>query len=97
MTTLMDEIKNFKSFTTNAGNVKYEAETWHDDYVNAMMLIAFYYWHVQWKIHEIGADMNQQMIADGIDPKTRLHKPYSVREMVDHLPDWWEWWFNFYI
>jgi hypothetical protein len=27
MTTLMDEIKNFKSFTTNAGNVKYEAET----------------------------------------------------------------------
>ncbi len=94
---LMDEIKNFKSFTTNAGNVKYEAETGHDDYVNAMMLIAFYYGHVEGKIMDIGSDRKDQMKKDWIDPSTGLYNSYSVRQIAEHLPDGGEDGFAFYI
>lgn len=94
---LMDEIKNFKSFTTNSWNVKYEAESWHDDFVNAMMLISFYYWHVMWKILEIGSDWRDQQIRDWINPDTWLYNSYSVRDITKHLPQWGDSWFTFFI
>ena len=53
---LIDELKNFKAIDTQAGNVKYEAEMWHDDHVNAMLLIWFYLWYIEWKVYEFAMD-----------------------------------------
>lgn len=46
LTMLMSEMKQFKGFSTPAGNVKYEAATGHDDVVNAMMLTCFHFGHL---------------------------------------------------
>ena len=96
LTNLMEELKYFKSFTTNAGNVRYEAEVWHDDYVNAMMLISFYYANIKWEIHNLKNDNNNIMRDRGIDPWTGLYNSYSAREFMQELPES-NGWFNFYI
>ena len=53
---LIDEMRNFKAIDTAAGNVKYEAEVGHDDHVNAMMLIWFYMWYIEWRVYEFSVD-----------------------------------------
>ena len=40
---LQEEISNFKAFQTSAWNVKYEAQTWTDDTINATFVATFYY------------------------------------------------------
>lgn len=39
----MNELPMFKAFRTPSGNTKYEAEAGHDDFVNAMMLLGFWF------------------------------------------------------
>ena len=40
---LQEEILNFKAFKTSAWNVKYEAQTWTDDIINATFVATFYF------------------------------------------------------
>ena len=53
---LIEQLRNFKAKDTAAGNVRYEAEVWHDDHVNAMMLIGFYVWYVEWRVYDLAID-----------------------------------------
>jgi hypothetical protein len=82
---LMDELKNFKTFTTPSGWTKYEAEVWHDDHVNAMMLIGFFLWYIEWRVYEFGMDW-VNMTPEWIDPDTNLYawlnKRYTPLENV---------------
>lgn len=53
---LVDQFKTYKAIDTSSGNVKYEAEVWHDDHVSAMLLIWFYMWYIEWRIYEFAMD-----------------------------------------
>lgn len=83
LTRLLNELPMFKAFKTPSGNTKYEAEAWHDDFVNAMMLLGFWFWFLHGKIYD--EKMNYQELIDpdyhkDIDPKTWLYYPQpSIR------------------
>jgi len=58
---LIEEMRNFKMIHTSSGNVKYEAVTWHDDIVNAVMLCWFYFWFILWQFSTIQYDTDLEL------------------------------------
>ena len=78
---LLKEVSSFKKYQSASGNMKYEAEIGHDDLVNAMMLCSFYFWFICWHIYEISdnASKDNRYVAEEIDRRTNLYKPYSSR------------------
>lgn len=77
---LQEEIQTFKAYSTASGQVKYDAISWeHDDLVNAMMLVSFYYWFIEWNTSHITKDNNQEykkMFQDFMNFKTNRYKEY---------------------
>jgi len=76
---LQEEIQTFKSYISN-GKYKFDAISWeHDDLVNAMMMIWFYYWYIDWKISYLAKDNDQQyrkIVKSYINKKTWRFKEY---------------------
>lgn len=88
---LMEELKYFKAITTQHWNTKYEAEVGHDDYVNAMMLIWFYYWYVKGEVHNFSSWQEIHTI-DWVDWITWLYETFSQRwEKNNGKAPWWYW------
>ncbi len=89
---LMDELKNFKTIKTPAWWTKYEAEVWHDDHVNAMMLIWFFLWYVEWRVYEFWIDW-QNIVPAGINPDTNLYESMWQRYIAPEklFPGTWMW------
>jgi hypothetical protein len=87
---LMDEMKYFVGYTTQAGNTKYEASAWHDDYVNAMMLVSFWYAYIEWNIYRFS--WQKEIVNEWINPTTGLYEPFAQRsdipESKRHLKKW---------
>ena len=87
---LMEEMKYFVGYTTQAWNTKYEASTWHDDYVNAMMLVSFWYAYIEWNIYRFA--WQREIITEWINPTTGLYEPFAKRsdipESKRHLKVW---------
>ena len=92
---LMDEMKYFVGYTTPSGNTKYEASTWHDDFVNAMMLISFWYNYIEWHIYKLTNE--RQISAEWINPLTGLYEPFVTRSDIPasrrKLKAWRNYWF----
>lgn len=76
---LVEELKNFKAYQTQSGNIKYEAASGHDDIVNAMMIAAFYYGFILGNFHTISSENTKDLRAArvDIDPRTGLLRSYS--------------------
>ena len=76
---LQEEIQTFKSYVSN-GKYKFDAIAGeHDDLVNAMMMIWFYYWYIDWKISYLAKENDQaykQMFSSYINEKTWRYKEY---------------------
>jgi hypothetical protein len=104
---LMKETRHFKSYTTQAGNIKYEAETWHDDYVNAMMMLGFFFWFIDGQVYNeaisFDEDKNKRFLSEGVNSDTWLYKPYTeridgpYRSKIDKwlAEGWQETWYTF--
>ena len=89
---LMDEMKYFASYTTQAWNTRYEASAWHDDFVNAMMLIWFRYNYINWNIHKLGTWY--EVRYEWVNPKTWLYEPYCARsDWSERKLKWNSYWF----
>lgn len=92
---LMDEMRYFVGYTTPAGNTKYEASSWHDDFVNAMMLISFRYNYIEWHIYSMGK--SQEIKREWINPLTGLYEPFAMRSDIPEskrkLKKWKNYWF----
>lgn len=92
---LMDEMRYFVGYTTPAGNTKYEASSWHDDFVNAMMLVSFRYNYIEWHIYTMGK--SQEIKKDWINPLTGLYEPFAMRSDIPEskrkLKKWKNYWF----
>ena len=92
---LMDEMKYFVWYTTPSGNTKYEASTWHDDYVNAMMLCSFWYNYIEWHIYSLTNERQMQM--EWVNPLTGLYEPFVARSDIPasrrNLKAWRNYWF----
>lgn len=82
------EIQTFKSYVSN-WKTKFDAVSWeHDDLVNAMLLICFLYWYIDWKISYIEKDNNstyRSIIWEHLNEKTWLYKEYfkTIRKDSD--------------
>lgn len=74
MSILADEIKDFKSYESVSGNLKYDALSGHDDVVNAMMLAAFYFGFMLGNYHQVGDENTRGMrqMQKGIEEGTNL-------------------------
>lgn len=89
---LMEEIKYFTSYSTSAWNTKYEASAWHDDFVNAMMLIWFRYNYVNWNIYQMSSW--NEIRLEWVDPKTWLYVPFVMRsDWSERKLKWNSYWF----
>lgn len=92
---LMDEMRYFVGYTTPAGNTKYEASSWHDDFVNAMMLISFRYNYIEWHIYSMGK--SNEIKREWINPLTGLYEPFAMRSDIPEskrkLKKWKNYWF----
>lgn len=88
---LMDELKNFKAIETASWAVKYEAEVWHDDHVNAMMLIWFFIWYIEWRIYELWIDW-QNVVPEWRDPATNLYETNNYRVVRPEQLEMMLWW-----
>ena len=92
---LMDEMRYFVWYTTQAGNTKYEASAGHDDFVNAMMLISFWWNYIEWHIYTLA--WGQQISNVWINPITWLYEPFAQRSDIPqskrHLKKWTSYWF----
>jgi len=92
---LMDEMKYFVGYTTPAGNTKYEASTWHDDFVNAMMLVSYWYNYIEWHIYSLTNE--KQIMQEWINPLTGLYEPFVMRSDIPasrrNLKAWRNYWF----
>jgi len=92
---LMDEMKYFVWYTTPSGNTKYEASTWHDDYVNAMMLCSFWYNYIEWHIYNLTNE--RQISMEWVNPLTGLYEPFVARSDIPaskrNLKAWRNYWF----
>lgn len=95
LTKLMDEMRYFVGYTTPAGNTKYEASSWHDDFVNAMMLVSFRYNYIEWHIYTMGK--TQEIKREWINPLTGLYEPFAMRSDIPEskrmLKKWKNYWF----
>ena len=95
LTKLMDEMRYFVGYTTPAGNTKYEASSWHDDFVNAMMLVSFRYNYIEWHIYTMGK--SQEIKREWINPLTGLYEPFAMRSDIPEskrmLKKWKNYWF----
>lgn len=81
--TLIEEMKNFKMIMTPSWNIKYEAVAWHDDIVNASMLIWFYFWFILWQISTIQYDVNQELKFaknSALKQNANLYNEYQKRQ-----------------
>lgn len=85
---LMEELKYFKQISTNAGWFRYEAEIWHDDYVNAMLLAWFYYWFMSGRIHDVTAEMNLIKRGPWIEQVTWLYPSITSRWSITMKKKW---------
>ena len=93
---LMDEMKYFVWYTTPSGNTKYEASAGHDDFVNAMMLVSYWYNYIEWHIYRL---TNEKLISqEWINPLTGLYEPYVARSDIPasrrNLKAWRNYWFG---
>lgn len=93
---LMDEMKYFVWYTTPSGNTKYEASAGHDDFVNAMMLVSYWYNYIEWHIYSL---TNEKLIMqEWINPLTGLYEPYVARSDIPaskrNLKAWRNYWFG---
>ena len=92
---LMDEMRYFVWYTTPAGNTKYEASSGHDDFVNAMMLVSFWYNYIEWYIYKMAGE--RQISNEWVNPLTGLYEPFAQRSDVPaskrHLKKWNSYWF----
>lgn len=93
---LMDEMKYFVGYTTPSGNTKYEASAGHDDFVNAMMLVSYWYNYIEWHIYSL---TNEKLIMqEWINPLTGLYEPYVARSDIPasrrNLKAWRNYWFG---
>lgn len=81
---LSEELKNFKWYTTQSGNIKYESITGHDDIVNAMMLCGFYYGYIAGRYHKVAEENTREYkeLFGMFDFETNLPKriPWQKRE-----------------
>ena len=95
LTHLMEEMKYFVGYTTPSGNTKYEASAWHDDFVNAMMLVSYWYNYIEWHIYSLSNE--KQILQEGINPITGLYEPFVARSDVPaskrNLKAWRNYWF----
>ena len=71
---LIDELKHFKAYETQSGNVRYEAVTGHDDIINAMMLCWFYFGFIAGNFHRISKENTDEVreLRRNINPQTNL-------------------------
>lgn len=94
---LMDEMKYFVGYTTQSWNTKYEASTWHDDFVNAMMLASFWYNYLDWKIYKLW--WSNEIVKEWINPMTWLYEPFAKRSDIPaskrNIKKWNSYWFWF--
>ena len=89
---LMDEMKYFTSYSTSAWNTKYEASAWHDDFVNAMMLVWFRYNYINWNIHTMWT--GSEIRFEWVNPKTWLYEPFCMRsDWSERKLKWNSYWF----
>lgn len=92
---LMDEMKFFIGYTTPAGNTKYEASSWHDDFVNAMMLVSFWFNYIEWHIYSMA--WWKEIAMEWINPLTGMYEPFSQRSDIPmskrNLKKWKNYWF----
>ena len=81
LTTLIEEMKNFKMIHGVNWNVKYEASVWHDDIVNATMLCWFYFWFILWQFSTIQYDVDSELrnIQNSFTMTENLYSPFSSR------------------
>lgn len=88
LTTLIEEMKNFKMIHSNNWNVKYEASVWHDDIVNASMLCWFYFWFILWQFSTIqyDTDIELRKVYDEFIRNDNLYKSYSQRTNISKKP-----------
>ena len=74
------EIQTFKSYVSASWHFKFDAISWeHDDLVNAMMMVWFYYWYIDWKISYLSKDNDKQyksILGSYINHKTWRYKEY---------------------
>jgi len=98
LTNLQWEISTFKQYVAN-WKTKYDAISWeHDDLVNALMLIWFLYWYIEWKLSTLTKDNDKEfhlMNKQYIDHKTWLYKKYlktiktkSQRDELNRKKSW---------
>jgi hypothetical protein len=92
---LMEEMKYFIWYTTPAWNTKYEASSWHDDFVNAMMLISFWFNYVEWHIYSMAGW--KEIMMEWVNPVTGLYEPFATRSDIPaskrNLKKWKNYWF----
>ena len=92
---LMDEMKYFVGYTTPAWNTKYEASAGHDDFVNAMMLVSYWYNYIEWHIYTLTNE--KQISMEWINPITGLYEPFVMRSDIPaskrNLKAWRNYWF----
>ena len=92
---LMDEMKYFVGYTTPAWNTKYEASAGHDDFVNAMMLVSYWYNYIEWHIYTLTNE--KQISMEWINPLTGLYEPFVMRSDIPaskrNLKAWRNYWF----
>lgn len=71
---LINELKHFKAYETQSGNVRYEAVTGHDDIINAMMLCWFYFGFIAGNFHRISKENTDEVreLRRNINPQTNL-------------------------
>lgn len=95
LTKLMDELKNFKAFKWQSDVTKYEAETGHDDFVNAMMMIAFYFGYIDWQIYTLSSafGMDRINVIDWVSNETWLYNEFTER--MTFRPDKKPWAYGF--
>lgn len=79
LTTLMTEIKNFKAFRTWSGALQFEAVSWHDDLVNAMMLTCFYFGFLVWQHYKIRQNIDNEIRLFKENHTHNLYEPNYLR------------------
>jgi len=85
---LQGEITTFKQYLSN-WKTKYDAISWeHDDLVNWLMLISFFYWYIQWNLSGLtkSNDLELQTLnRQHMNSKTGLYKEYfkTVKSAAD--------------
>jgi hypothetical protein len=86
---LIEEMRNFKMIHTSSGNIKYEAVTWHDDIVNAVMLCSFYFWFILWQFSTIQYDTDVELrwYYDQFKRQENLYGWYYKRVVSFWEPD----------